>query len=215
MRRATFTDTAVTYASIGGTLVPDLLRFPPKGYRPLERTVRLGSGEERFQLASKSLMTWGVQRGSGMTVTDLLDGTGQQYTGLVFDADGQAARSQKIAPDESVFAEDGTPYIVNGMSAHLTTKFGPFTVDAPVRVVYVIDEPGRLGFAYGTMAGHPASGEESFVVEKREDDSVWLIIRAFSRPGTWFYRLGWPLVRRQQSKITARYLRALHPIGAV
>ena len=215
MRRSTFTDTAVTYASIGGTLAPDLLRYPPKGYRPIERSVRLGSGDERFQLASKSLMTWGVQRGSGMTVTDLLDGTGQQYTGLVFDADGHAARDQKAAPDEAIFAEDGTPYIVNGMSAHLTTKFGPFTIDAPVRVVYVIDEPDRVGFAYGTMAGHPASGEESFIVDKRDDDSVWLTVRAFSRPSTWLYRLGWPLVRRQQSKITARYLRALHPIGAV
>lgn len=215
MRRATFTDTAVTYAAIGGTLAVDLLRYPPRGYRPIERAVRLGSGEERFQLASKSLMTWGVQRGSGMTVTDLLDGTGQQYTGLVFDADGQAERNQNPKADEAIFAEDGTPYIVNGMSAHLTVKYGPFSLDAPVRVVYVVDEPGRLGFAYGTMAGHPASGEESFIVDKREDDSVWLTVRAFSRPSTWYYRLGWPLVRMQQSRITARYLRALHPIGAV
>jgi uncharacterized protein (UPF0548 family) len=214
MRRATFTDTAVTYAAIGGTLAPDLLRYPPKGYRPIERAVRLGSGEERFQLASKSLMTWGVQRGSGMSVTDLQGGTGVQYTGLVFDADGQAARDQKKPADEETFAEDGTPYIVNGMSAHLAAKFGPFSIDAPVRVVYVIDEADQIGFAYGTMTGHPASGEESFIVDKRDDDSVWLTIRAFSRPSSWYYRLGWPIVRLQQAKFTKRYLRALHPIGA-
>ncbi len=214
MRRATFTDTAVSYAAIGGTLAPDLLRYPPKGYRPIERTVRLGSGEERFQLASKSLMTWGVQRGSGMTVTDLLSSTGEQYTGLVFNADGQAARDQKSQVNEATFGDDGTPYIVNGMSAHLSVAAGPFTIDAPVRVVYVIDEPDRVGFAYGTMVGHPASGEESFIVEKRDDDSVWLTVRAFSRPSTWLYRLGWPILRRQQTKFTKRYLRALHPIGA-
>jgi uncharacterized protein (UPF0548 family) len=214
MRRATFTDTAVTYASIGGTLAPDLLRYPPKGYRPLERAVRLGSGLDRFQLASKSLMTWGVQRGSGMTVTDLLSSTGEQYTGLVFDADGQAAREQKTPENEATFGEDGTAYIVNGMSAHLSVAAGPFTVDAPVRVVYVIDEPDRVGFAYGTMVGHPASGEESFIVDHRDDDSVWLTIRAFSRPSTRLYWLAWPVVRLQQLKFTKRYLRALHPIGA-
>ncbi|TFC53308.1 DUF1990 domain-containing protein [Cryobacterium sp. TMT1-21] len=213
MRRATFTDTAVTYASIGGTLAPDLLRYPPKGYRPIVRSVRLGSGADRFQLASKSLMTWGLQRGSGMTVTDLQGGTGEQYTGLVFGADGQAVRDQKQPADEATFAEDGTPYIVNGMSAHLSVKVGPFTIDAPVRVVYVVDEPDQVGFAYGTMAGHPESGEESFIVDHREDDSVWLTIRAFSRPSTWFYRLGAPVLRLQQAKFTKRYLRALHPIG--
>ena len=29
--------------------------------------------------------------------------------------------------------------------------FGPFRVKAPARVVYVIDEPNRKGFAYGTL----------------------------------------------------------------
>src|SRR3954470_10446637 len=34
---------------------------------------------------------------------------------------------------------------------------------APCRVVYVVDEPRRKGFAYGTLPGHPESGEELFV----------------------------------------------------
>jgi uncharacterized protein (UPF0548 family) len=38
--------------------------------------------------------------------------------------------------------------------AHL----GPIRV--PCRVVYVLDEPERRGFAYGTLPGHPESGEE-------------------------------------------------------
>lgn len=214
MRRATFTDAAVTYGAIGGTLAPDLLRYPPAGHRPLERSVRLGSGDERFQVASKSLMTWGIQRGSGMIVTDLESGTGVQYAGIVFNPDGTAAAEQRPPANESTFAEDGTPYIVNGMTARLTIPFGPFSVTAPVRVVYVIDETDRIGFAYGTMKGHPASGEESFVVEKHDDDSVWLTIRAFSRPSTWYYRLAWPILRLQQARFTRSYLRALHPAGA-
>ena len=215
MRRATFTDTAVTYGAIGGTLAPDLLSYPPQGYRPLERTVRLGSGDERFQLASSSLMTWGVQRGSGIRVTNLEIGTGEQYTGIVFNEDGTPAEAQQHPVNEATFAEDGTPYIVNGMTAKLKIPFGPFTITAPARVVYVIDEVNRAGFAYGTMKGHPESGEESFIVEKRDDDSVWLTVRAFSRAGTWYYRLVWPILRRQQRKFTKRYLRALHPVGAV
>lgn len=32
---------------------------------------------------------------------------------------------------------------------------GPFRLNAPCRVVFVIDEPSRKGFAYGTLPGHP------------------------------------------------------------
>lgn len=35
---------------------------------------------------------------------------------------------------------------------------------APCRVVYVIDEPDVRGFGYGTLPGHPVSGEERFAV---------------------------------------------------
>ena len=213
MRRATFTDAAVTYAAIGGTLAPDLLRYPPKGHRPLERSVKLGSGRERFEIASKSLMTWGVQRGSGIEVTDLETGTGEQYSGIAFTDKGTPAAEQRHPVNEATFAEDGTPYITNGMTAVLKIPFGPFTVTAPVRVVYVIDEADRTGFAYGTMKGHPESGEESWVVEYRDDDTVWFTIRAFARPSTWYYRLAWPVLRWQQAKFTKRYLRALHPAG--
>ncbi len=215
MRRATFTDLAVTYGAIGGTLAPDLLSYPPTGYRPLVRTVRLGSGDERFKLASSSLMTWGVQRGSGIVVADLETGTGQQYTGIVFSDDGTPAAVQQLQVNEATFAEDGTPYIANGMTARLRIPFGPFTITAPVRVVYLIDEVNRAGFAYGTMKGHPESGEESFIVEKFDDDSVWLTVRAFSRASTWYFRMVWPILRLEQEKFTKRYLRALHPAGAV
>lgn len=214
MRRETFTDAAVTYGAIGGTLAGDLMQYPPKGYRPLERQVKLGSGRERFELAARSLMTWGVQRGSGMEVIDLEQGTGIQYAGIVFAADGTPVAEHREPLNEATFAEDGTPYIANGMTAKLKIPFGPFPVTAPVRVVYLIEEATRVGFAYGTMRGHPESGEESFIVEMYDDDSVWLTIRAFSRASTWYYRLAWPVLRIQQAKFTKRYLKALHPAGA-
>ncbi|KQV07883.1 DUF1990 family protein [Leifsonia sp. Root112D2] len=211
MRRSTFTDEPVTYGAVGGTQAPDLLYYPPKGYRPLERSVRLGSGTERFETASRLAMTWGIQRGSGMRVVETHEGTGEQYTGVRFNADGSPAAVQGGGDHEARFGEDGTPYITNGMTAVLKIPVWPLTFSAPLRVVYVIDEARRVGFAYGTLHGHPESGEESFVVEHRDDDSVWLVVRALSRPATWYYRLVAPLLRLQQRRFTKRYLRSLLP----
>jgi uncharacterized protein (UPF0548 family) len=71
------------------------------------------------------------------------------------------------------------------------------------RIVYVIDEHvpiRRFGFAYGTLLAHAEQGEERFLVEWLEDDSVWYDIRAFSRPRFWGARLTKPLVRRLQRR---------------
>ena len=211
MRRSTFTDEAVTYGAVGGTQARDLLYYPPEGYRPFEKSARLGSGDARFKQAVMSLMTWGVQRGSGITVTDAREGTGEQYSGVIFNEDGSPAAVQEHRASETVFAEDGSPYIANGMTAVLKVPFGPLSVSAPVRIVYVIDEKKRVGFAYGTLHGHPQSGEESFVVEQLDDGSVWLFLRGFSQPSSALFRIASPVLRWQQSRFTKRYLRALLP----
>jgi uncharacterized protein (UPF0548 family) len=81
---------------------------------------------------------------------------------------------------------------------------------APCRVVYVIDEPDLRGFAYGTLPGHPESGEERFVV--RHDPitaAVYAEVSAFSRPATWWSRAGGPLVSLAQRVIAKRYVRAV------
>ena len=85
--------------------------------------------------------------------------------------------------------------------------FGPIRI--PCRVVYVLDEPDRAGFAYGTLPGHPESGEELFSVELRADGAVVAVVAAFSRPGTWYSRLGGPVARALQAVMTRRYLAAL------
>jgi uncharacterized protein (UPF0548 family) len=86
---------------------------------------------------------------------------------------------------------------------------GRLSLRIPCRVVYVIDEPLQVGFAYGTLPGHPESGEESFVLRHDADDRVRLIITAFSRPSTRLAKLGGPASRRFQHAMTSRYLRAL------
>jgi uncharacterized protein (UPF0548 family) len=76
-------------------------------------------------------------------------------------------------------------------------------------VVYVVDEPNRKGFGYGTLAGHPEDGEESFIVERTEDGSVWLEIRAFSRPANTFWWMVYPVLRATQASLTRRYFGTL------
>lgn len=90
----------------------------------------------------------------------------------------------------------------------LRSGIGPLSARIPCRVVYLVEEADRQGFAYGTLPGHPESGEERFVLERRED-GVHLVVRAFSRPGTLLSRLAGPVGRGAQSLMTRRYLRAL------
>jgi uncharacterized protein (UPF0548 family) len=94
-----------------------------------------------------------------------------------------------------------------------TLGWRPLGVRAPCRVVYTVDEPGRRGFAYGTLPGHPERGEEAFLVELGPDGAVRLTIRAFSRPASWLARAGGPLGRAAQRLVTARYVRALRRLA--
>lgn len=78
------------------------------------------------------------------------------------------------------------------------------------RVVDVVDEPLRRGFAYGTLPGHPERGEERFLVSLDvETNDVTASITAFSRPGSWATRLAGPIGRWIQHRMTQRYLDAL------
>ena len=79
----------------------------------------------------------------------------------------------------------------------------------PARVVAVVDEPARCGFAYGTLDGHPVSGEESFVVHRSPDGSVWLTLRSLTRPAPGRWRLAFPAILIAQRCYRSRYLRAL------
>jgi uncharacterized protein (UPF0548 family) len=85
----------------------------------------------------------------------------------------------------------------------------PLQVRAPCRVVYAVTEPGRRGFAYGTLPGHPEYGEEAFIIEQWHDGSVTLSITAFSNPATLTARAAGPLGRLIQRHVTHRYLDAL------
>jgi uncharacterized protein (UPF0548 family) len=115
--------------------------------------------------------------------------TAQRGAGLRIDASGPAS----------------TPGTVVVMTAGLR-RLG---LDIPCRVVWVADRPDRRGFAYGTLPGHPESGEESFVVTLRPDGEVVYSVRAFSRLATPLSRLGGPVSLRAVSLALDRYVAAI------
>lgn len=86
---------------------------------------------------------------------------------------------------------------------------GRWALCAPARVVYVVDEPGRRGFAYGTLPGHPLSGEEAFVVHLEPDGSVIFTVTAYSRPARWLARAAGPVLPIFQRVMARRYARAI------
>ena len=95
------------------------------------------------------------------------------------------------------------------MENRIGLRLGPLRTWAACRVVYVVDEPSRKGFAYGTLPGHPECGEESFIVSIDEGGSVRFDVTAFSRNARWFARLGGPLTGLVQRAVTWRYLDAV------
>lgn len=106
-----------------------------------------------------------------------------------------------------LIATDQTAVV--GARVLLSVGPGRLAVHAPCQVVYTVHEEHRRGFAYGTLTGHPVSGEESFIVRLGADGRVIFTIRAFSRPGTLVARLGGPFTGLAQQVGTSRYLTAL------
>ncbi len=81
-----------------------------------------------------------------------------------------------------------------GVAVECAIGVGPLRLPAPCVVVLSTYEADRIGFTYGTRTGHPARGEESFLVELGPDQAVWFTVTAFSRPGRWYTRLAGPLL---------------------
>lgn len=155
----------------------------PPGCRHLDERRTVGHGRADFDRLAAQLLAWRLQRAAGLAVhpsTPTLD-VGTQV---------------RLAPGPGLVPGGGL--------------LGRLVGGWQCRVVAVVAEPGRAGFAYGTLPGHPESGEELFLLtlEPRTGEVV-LRIRAFSRPGTWWSRALDPLARAAQRRITRRYLRAL------
>lgn len=94
----------------------------------------------------------------------------------------------------------------------LAARFGPVIIHEPVRVVAVVDQPARCGFSYGTLDGHPVSGEEAFIVHRAPDGEVWLTLRSLTRASRGRWRWAFPILLIAQKYYRRRYRNALKTI---
>ena len=150
----------------------------------------------------------------GATRGDLPDGFGHTRRRVRIGAGREAFdRAARTLLSWEMHRRSGLTVAVDGPAAPgRTVVLGlglGVSVVIPCRVVYVVDEPARRGFAYGTLPDHPEQGEEAFVVVQDENGSVWLEITAFSRPAALLVRWAGPVGRAIQSLATARYERAV------
>lgn len=173
----------VRLAALAPTSPAAVLDVAPAGYHVLTVRRPVGRGRDAWQRAGAGLLAWRVQTGAGLGVR----------------ADGP------VAPGRDAVVRIGLPGPLG--------RRGPLGLDAGVRVLAVVDEPRRRGFAYVTLAGHPVDGMEEFTVELADDDVVHGVVRASSRPGALVVRLAGPVGRVGQHLMARRYLRALERLA--
>lgn len=95
-----------------------------------------------------------------------------------------------------------TPIREGSVIALVARSLGFWWLNA-CRIVYVIEQDHdskRFGFAYGTLPAHAGSGEERFMIELDDQETVWYDIRAFSRPQGLLSHLGYPYLRHVQKR---------------
>lgn len=208
-RRSNFNAESVSYGAVGASLQSEIKRFPPRGFWVAEHSARLGTGRDRFESAREQMWQWAIHLNSGLEVSEVVPGTEGGYRGV------NQRDEREVDPNEVVFTEEGHALVNPGARISQRYTFQRWTFDLPGRVVVVIDEEQRAGYALGTLAGHPLVGEESFVLELRDDDSVWLTVRQVAQPANPKWRWISPLVRWQNHEITKRFLKSLHPAAGV
>lgn len=177
----------MTYATVGVTAEPDVLRFPPAGFRAARTSRRIGSGAERFSSAS----------------TDLL-------SGMFFDRAGLRAMSSDGSPIDVTALRGESPTI------HMANSWWPISRGEDYRVIYAINEDRQVAFALGTLSHWPVSGERLFSVEWRDDDTVWshvMTVTAMYRH--WSVALIAPVLRLREQRIRVRCARALNAVKSV
>ncbi|HEY1827448.1 MAG TPA: DUF1990 domain-containing protein [Acidimicrobiales bacterium] len=103
---------------------------------------------------------------------------------------------------------DGAP-VEEGETVLVTVGLSLLSAAMPCRVVAVVEEPQRWGFAYGTLPGHIERGEEAFIVSCDGEGVVRFEVTAFSVPADAVGRLLGPVGRAAQGRVARGYLGAL------
>lgn len=174
-RRSNYLQGDATYAAVGASGDPHVVKFPPEGFEGYEDAVLIGMGERIFRQAADQLMSWEAQRNAGIRVHDVSLGKDASYLGLERDLEGQPTRAR--SSDEIAYSASGEEMIQAGMTATLEWRYR--RAHRRVRVVFTVDEPKRVGFAIGSLDTNGVVGEEFFWVDYRPDNTVWVSVRGF------------------------------------
>src|SRR5882757_8330476 len=125
-----------------------------------------------------------------------------------FDLAVEALRSWTVHRDSGLaLAADGP--IAVGTNVAFSAPLPIGFVDGTCRIVAVVDETDRFGFAYGTLPVHPEQGEESFLVVRDGTGAIHFDVEGVSRPTQRFARLLPPIADRLQDAAVRRYLAAM------
>jgi uncharacterized protein (UPF0548 family) len=152
-------------------------------------TARSGAVPDGFRGAHRSAVVGTGRADFERAAAAVLDWRAQRGAGLRVRATGPSSR-----PGTVVVLTAGLP------------RFG---YDIPCRVVWAATDGDERGFAYGTLPGHPESGEECFLVRLTPTGDVVYEIRVFFRLASPLARLGGPVSLLAQRLATDRYVAAI------
>ncbi len=119
---------------------------------------------------------------------------------LVFEKAKKLIQDWKMFPSAWTKILGDNKSIQEGTSIVMMARFLGVWFRNSCKIVYVIDEKKRFGFAYGTLPGHIESGEELFLVEINQQNEVFYSIKAFSRPRHFLAKIGYPIIRILQER---------------
>jgi uncharacterized protein (UPF0548 family) len=182
-----------------------VLRVVPRTHEWLERELAVATGESpTYSEIGRSLEPEPFPEGYRSDQYEATLGTGA----VVFERATQGLRAWRahrlrglsVYPAQAPVEEGATVLVCMGIG---------LVLPSPCRIVKVLNEPDRRGFAYGTLPGHPEQGEEVFLVSQDSSGAVHFEIRAFSRPANRLVELSGPFGRAVQRSATEGYLASL------
>ena len=150
---------------------------------------RSGQAPAGYRSAHRSAVVGSGRDAFERAAAAVLDWRAQRGAGLRVRATGPAS-------------EPGTVVV-------LTAGLPRFGYDIPCRVVWAQADGDERGFAYGTLPGHPQSGEECFLVRLEPDGDAVYEMRVFFRLASRAARLAGPLSLVLQRLATDRYVAAI------
>jgi uncharacterized protein (UPF0548 family) len=168
------------------------------------------ASDQSARLASKRL-NYAEVGATGIALPDDADHLGADVVighGIVaFEAASEALMTWQMHRCAGARVRASAPRVAVGVNALI--GFGPEPLHLPCRVLHVVEQPDRVGFTYGTVAGHLFAGEESFSVVLDADERVHLVVIGFTRPANGLARLINPVLKRVSRRMIRRYAAAL------